>query len=143
MSAVGGSGGSAAATGQPMATTGTGMVTVTMTDVVAPAPRVVEVILKEKKASEGTDAADGAAADKPPRIRWAEGTVDNEHLGRKSSKKCCIYHKPKVFGESSDESDFEDGDDHGHHDHHHGEDCPGHQHGVTPASGNIYSGGPR
>ena len=39
-------------------------------------------------------------------VKWAEETVDNEHLGRKSSKRCCIFHKNKVFGESdSDESD--------------------------------------
>eukprot|EP01040_Poterioochromonas_malhamensis_P002702 gene2702-2878_t len=39
-------------------------------------------------------------------ITWADGTVDNEHMGKKSSKRCCIYHKPKAFGESdSEESD--------------------------------------
>lgn len=43
---------------------------------------------------------------KSPTIRWSDDTVDNEHLGRKSSKRCCIFHKNKVFGESdSDESD--------------------------------------
>jgi hypothetical protein len=32
--------------------------------------------------------------------------VDNEHMKKKSSKKCCIFHKPRSFGESdSDESD--------------------------------------
>ncbi|MCJ1283860.1 hypothetical protein MMC26_003191 [Xylographa opegraphella] len=38
-------------------------------------------------------------------IRWAEDVVDNEGLGRKSSKVCCIYHKPRAVGESSSESD--------------------------------------
>jgi protein phosphatase 1 regulatory subunit 11 len=38
-------------------------------------------------------------------IRWAEDVVDNEGLGRKSSKVCCIYHKPRPVGESSDEED--------------------------------------
>lgn len=38
------------------------------------------------------------------RIRWDEEVVDNEGLGRKKSKICCIYHKPKEFGESSSES---------------------------------------
>eukprot|EP00055_Hartaetosiga_balthica_P011723 m.54299 g.54299 ORF g.54299 m.54299 type:complete len:152 (-) comp7714_c1_seq1:52-507(-) len=37
-------------------------------------------------------------------VKWADDTVDNEHMGRKSSKKCCIFHKPKAFGESSSES---------------------------------------
>ena len=38
-------------------------------------------------------------------IRWAEDVVDNEGLGRKSSKVCCIYHAPKEVGESSSEDD--------------------------------------
>lgn len=25
------------------------------------------------------------------RVTWAEGTVDNEHLGKKKSKICCIF----------------------------------------------------
>ncbi|OAA52427.1 Protein phosphatase inhibitor [Beauveria brongniartii RCEF 3172] len=37
-------------------------------------------------------------------VQWAEDVVDNEGLGRKSSKVCCIYHKPKAVDESSDES---------------------------------------
>ena len=32
--------------------------------------------------------------------------MDNEHLNRKKSKCCCVYRKPKPFGESS--SDEED-----------------------------------
>ncbi|KAJ9118276.1 hypothetical protein QFC22_004187 [Naganishia vaughanmartiniae] len=64
------------------------------------------------------------------RVIWDEEVVDNEHLGRKSSKStffelgrftssqvdpvadvcvrllvCCIYHKSRAFGESSSESD--------------------------------------
>ena len=30
--------------------------------------------------------------------------VDNEHLNKKKSKKCCIYKKPKRFDESDTES---------------------------------------
>ena len=34
-----------------------------------------------------------------------EDTIDNEHLNRKSSKACCIYHAPRAFdASSSDES---------------------------------------
>ena len=29
-----------------------------------------------------------------PRVRWSEGTVDNEFLNKKKSKCCCIYTKP-------------------------------------------------
>jgi protein phosphatase 1 regulatory subunit 11 len=43
-----------------------------------------------------------------PRVKWAEDTVDNSLMGKKSSKRCCIFHKVKKFGESdSDESDEE------------------------------------
>lgn len=39
-----------------------------------------------------------------------EGVIDNEGLGRKSSKRCCIFHKQRPFGESStDSSEDEDG----------------------------------
>ncbi|EMC97649.1 hypothetical protein BAUCODRAFT_460952 [Baudoinia panamericana UAMH 10762] len=47
-------------------------------------------------------------------VRWAEEVVDNEGMGKKSSKVCCIYHKPHEPGasdsdddSSSDESDGE------------------------------------
>ena len=51
-------------------------------------------------------------------VKWAEGTVDNEDAGRKSSKKCCIYHKPRRFGESSSETSSSDEEhDHGECDH--------------------------
>ncbi|MCJ1237002.1 hypothetical protein MMC14_004986 [Varicellaria rhodocarpa] len=39
------------------------------------------------------------------RIRWAEDVIDNEGLGRKKSKVCCIYHKSRDVGESSSEDD--------------------------------------
>ncbi|KAL3830302.1 hypothetical protein ACJIZ3_019104 [Penstemon smallii] len=51
---------------------------------------------------------------KPPKkkVSWKEGTVDNEFMNKKSSKKCCIFHKEKPFDEddSGDEADC-------HHDH--------------------------
>lgn len=46
------------------------------------------------------------------KVQWEEGVVDNEFLGKKSSKCCCIYTKPRKFGESDTESDSEgEGDD--------------------------------
>ncbi|KJP86687.1 hypothetical protein AK88_03694 [Plasmodium fragile] len=45
-------------------------------------------------------------------VRWDENTVDNENAQKKSSKVCCIYHKPKDFGESSD-SDSDSSEDGG------------------------------
>jgi len=38
------------------------------------------------------------------RVRWAEDVVDNEGMGKKSSKVCCIYHKPHEPGDSGSES---------------------------------------
>jgi len=46
-----------------------------------------------------------------PRIQWAEDVVDNEGLGRKKSKVCCIYHAPKAIDESSDESSSDSSSD--------------------------------
>jgi protein phosphatase 1 regulatory subunit 11 len=84
--------------------------------------------------------------------------VDNEGLGRKSSKVCCIYHKPREFGESSSEEDSSDSDvsssdddrdasqgrERGRgkgrngHDHEHGEECVhGHSQGEGGGNGNT------
>ncbi|KAI0052330.1 hypothetical protein FA95DRAFT_1601991 [Auriscalpium vulgare] len=63
-----------------------------------------------------------------PRVTWVGETVDNEGMGKKKTKICCIYHKPKRFDESSDEdSSDSDSDSDGrarptqrrHHHHHH------------------------
>ncbi|KAF8046014.1 hypothetical protein N665_4121s0001 [Sinapis alba] len=44
-------------------------------------------------------------------VSWKDGTVDNEFMQKKSSKKCCIFHKQKPFDEDDSE---EDDDDHDH-----------------------------
>lgn len=41
------------------------------------------------------------------KVQWTETTVDNEHMDKKKSKCCCVYVKPRVFGESSSESEDE------------------------------------
>ncbi|KAL3130757.1 hypothetical protein ABBQ38_000102 [Trebouxia sp. C0009 RCD-2024] len=41
-------------------------------------------------------------------VRWSEDVVDNELMNKKKSKKCCIFHKQKSFGDwSDDDSDDE------------------------------------
>lgn len=45
-----------------------------------------------------------------PRVTWDEATLDNEGLGRKSSKRCCIFHKQRAFDESSTDSSEYDSD---------------------------------
>jgi protein phosphatase 1 regulatory subunit 11 len=44
------------------------------------------------------------------RVNWSENTIDNEFLGRKKSKCCCIYEKPHNWNESSSDDDNEDKD---------------------------------
>ena len=46
-----------------------------------------------------------AEPEESQRVRWAEDVVDNEGMGKKSSKVCCIYHKPHAPGDSGSESD--------------------------------------
>ncbi|TID15598.1 hypothetical protein E6O75_ATG07926 [Venturia nashicola] len=95
-------------------------------------------------------------------IQWSEDVVDNENMGKKSSKVCCIYHAPHNAEESSGDdsssdssSDSDSGDDgaarpvggnknprgrRGHkHDHDHGEgDCgPGDGNGKGKGKGIV------
>ena len=46
--------------------------------------------------------------DPRPHVKWDQDVVDNEHMNKKSSKRCCIFHKKRAFGESSSESESED-----------------------------------
>lgn len=64
-------------------------------------------------------------------MQWAEDVINNEGLGRKSSKVCCIYHKSKAVDESSDESSSSDSDS----DSDSGPECErsDHGHGKTPS----------
>ncbi|GES97039.1 hypothetical protein RCL_jg5106.t1 [Rhizophagus clarus] len=64
---------------------------------------------------------DGSGQSSNRKVKWDDTVVDNEGLGRKKLKICCIYHKPRAFGESSDEdSSSSDSDDSDHdHDHDH------------------------
>ncbi|KAM7353828.1 uncharacterized protein ACRADG_005752 [Cochliomyia hominivorax] len=79
------------------------------------------------------------------KVGWQEGTVDNEHLGKKKSKCCCIYKKPVAFGESSSEDDEECENCFGHPEkrrknrkHHHddNEPCPDHDEHKDEAQSN-------
>ncbi|KAM3847588.1 E3 ubiquitin-protein ligase PPP1R11 isoform 1-T1 [Vipera latastei] len=68
--------------------------TVTETEVTEPENRSLTIKLRKRKPSK--------------KVEWSSDTVDNEHLGRRSSKCCCIYEKPRAFDESSTESEDED-----------------------------------
>ncbi|XP_045614919.1 LOW QUALITY PROTEIN: E3 ubiquitin-protein ligase PPP1R11 [Procambarus clarkii] len=41
------------------------------------------------------------------KVSWTNDTVDNENMGKKKSKCCCVYVKPHEFNESSSDSDDE------------------------------------
>ncbi|KAL8293025.1 hypothetical protein RQP46_000719 [Phenoliferia psychrophenolica] len=85
------------------------------------------------------------------KVQWEDDVVDNEFLGRKKSKICCIYHKPKAFDESSDdESDSSCGSNDSRngqarssrphsHPHHHAHDH-GHDHGPSNSTGGAGGG---
>ena len=59
--------------------------TVTETEAAALAPLPLQLAQPDVAAAEAETTSPRGG------IRWAEGTVDNEHLGRKSSKACCTY----------------------------------------------------
>jgi len=42
------------------------------------------------------------------KIKWSEGTVDNEGMGKKKSKCCCVYKKPRQNLDDSSDSDSDD-----------------------------------
>ncbi|XP_050697291.1 E3 ubiquitin-protein ligase PPP1R11-like [Eriocheir sinensis] len=39
------------------------------------------------------------------KVSWTNDTVDNEHMGKKKSKCCCVYVKPHELEVSSSDSD--------------------------------------
>ena len=70
-------------------------------------PPILKLRLKPKD-----EESDKGAKSKPKKVirkqvSWTQETIDNEDLGRKKSKCCCVYVKPKTFGESDSESEDE------------------------------------
>jgi len=63
------------------------------------------------------------------KVNWTTETVDNEHMGKRKSKCCCIYKRPHVFGESSSESDDDECDN-----------CSGHCEGKDKDRGRMNGG---
>jgi protein phosphatase 1 regulatory subunit 11 len=81
----------------------------------APSARTATVTITETAAStaSATETADQVlrlTLTSRPSVRWDENVEDNEGLGRKSSKRCCIFHKQRAFGESSTDSSAEEND---------------------------------
>lgn len=82
-------------TANDMATTSTAVSTVSPQPREEPAEAVAVLTLRQAK------------TESRKKVVWAEDTVDNENMNKKKSKCCCIYTKPRKFGES----DSEDSDD--------------------------------
>ncbi|KAH6913614.1 type 1 phosphatases regulator YPI1 [Coprinopsis sp. MPI-PUGE-AT-0042] len=61
----------------------------------------------------------GARTREAPKVTWDEDVVDNEGMGKKKSKICCIFHPTREFGESSGSDSDSDSDD---------SSCDGHNH---------------
>ncbi|KAI0819266.1 phosphatase inhibitor-domain-containing protein [Trametes gibbosa] len=73
-------------------------------------PREEESQSEAESSAIGTLRLRGAPRNRQ-RVVWREDVVDNEGAGKKKSKICCIYHKPRQFDESSsDESSGDDSD---------------------------------
>ncbi|CEG36314.1 Uncharacterized conserved protein [Plasmopara halstedii] len=58
-----------------------------------------------------------------PHVSFDESVVDNEHLGRRRSNKCCIFHKKRDFDESSSDSSDSDDSQSESEAHQHSRDC--------------------
>ena len=45
------------------------------------------------------------------KVTWHESVIDNEHMNKRKSNKCCIFHKKQEFSDSScEESSDSDSD---------------------------------
>ena len=49
----------------------------------------------------------------PKKVKWSEDTIDNEHMGKKKSNICCIYHRPKLSPDDPDTSSCDSCDEKG------------------------------
>ena len=46
----------------------------------------------------------------PKRVTWHESVIDNEHMNKRKSNKCCIFHRQHAFSESESEDETSDED---------------------------------
>ncbi|PFH35090.1 protein phosphatase inhibitor protein [Besnoitia besnoiti] len=74
-------------------------------------PAVVHIIAENREASSQGSGDSTVVPLAERRVSWDAHTVDNENMHKKKSKKCCIFHKQRPFGESSSESDTDSDDD--------------------------------
>ena len=67
-----------------------------------------KVLKNEEKEKEESNLTNVKLTLQPPKknVTWTEDTIDNEHLNKRKSKICCIFHRPRLNHDdpSSDES---------------------------------------
>ena len=76
----------------------------------------ISVVISQKQPSQQQPSGETVMLTLQPRpqlnrVTWAPDTVNNEFHNKKKSNKCCIYKKPRKFGESSSSSSGEDTSD--------------------------------
>ena len=47
---------------------------------------------------------------KKKKVTWHESVIDNEHMNKRKSNICCIFHKKQDFSDSSCDEDTSDSD---------------------------------
>lgn len=70
------------------------------------------------------------------KVSWKEGTINNEFMNKKSSKKCCIFHKEKPFDEDTSDDDDDHDHDKSNSDKRHSHDCCSHDAGSSSSVAN-------
>ncbi|EPT27179.1 protein phosphatase inhibitor protein [Toxoplasma gondii ME49] len=74
-------------------------------------PTAVVHIVENPSGLLGSPTPDTTVTVSERRVSWDKAAIDNENMNKKKSKKCCIFHKRRDFGESSSDSDSDSSSD--------------------------------
>ncbi|KAF5104944.1 hypothetical protein DV451_000105 [Geotrichum candidum] len=100
-------------------------------------PSTITTVITETEPSAGTLHLEAQERGERPGVRWTDDVIDNEHMNKKKSKICCIFHKTREFDSDSDFEGFgndnsapgrrnlskDEASDSEKEDHEHGENC--------------------
>eukprot|EP00916_Digyalum_oweni_P001116 GHVL01002204.1.p1 GENE.GHVL01002204.1~~GHVL01002204.1.p1 ORF type:complete len:102 (+),score=16.75 GHVL01002204.1:32-307(+) len=67
--------------------------------------QIIQLKLTEQSEQQCDKIEDEKNKKNEKKVEWQEDTVDNECMGKRKSKKCCVYHRRHKFGESSTDSE--------------------------------------
>lgn len=76
-------------------------------------PAVVHIVAENRNSVPVPREHEAAVPLPERRVSWDAAAIDNENMNKKKSKKCCIFHKQRPFGESSSDSDSDGNSDTG------------------------------